>query len=1040
MRKSMWLLSAGIFALSTPAFAQQTDTDAAGAQPTDGATTEAAAVDNQATETSAQTDTGDIVVTATRRNEALSDVPLAVSAVTAETLKNSGASDIRALTQVSPSLLVSSTSSEAGAGVARIRGIGTVGDNPGLESSVAVFIDGVYRSRTSVGLTELGAIDRIEVLRGPQGTLFGRNASAGLISIITAKPKFRTEVAGEVTVGNYNLRRISGSATGPLSDTIAARLDGVFVKRDGFLEDDISGRDVNDRNRWLLRGQLLFEPSSDLSIRLVGDYGKRNEECCAAPFLPASDYTAAGEQPSTIAFIERGLGATINDDPFDRDVSITPGRNYRSDVKDYGFSGEVVYDFGGAELTSISAYRYNKFVRGQDADFNDLDILARDDDGGAFNRFKTFTQELRLQGEAFGGRLDWLVGGYYANEKLRVDDNLEYGQDYSAYANCLVANNFAAAVPTILAPGAFPNCFQPAVALGVRAALINGYNAALGAGQFTTAANLGSQITALGAFAQLNNTLPGNLPLAPGLPPVNFSGAPFGTSGFTNLAIALGGPSFVGATLNGAALDDSYRQSSNNWALFTHNIFEITDTIKLTVGARYTHERKELKAELLDNNRLCTVLSGSSLQQLACVIPSAPGGTFEIDDSKTEGKLSGTVVLSWKPTEEILTYASYSRGYKAGGFNLDRSALWRATTVPTTVPATPPTTVFTDPPLSGSGAICVSAAQTGCQGVVASGADLQFKPEINDAFELGAKYNGRGIDVNVALFRQMFRDFQLNTFNGLNFIVENINACKDDLDNLDEDFNSSTGACTGGTKAGVKSRGVEVEVFARPFADFSLNAGMVYSNTRYRDDLVGAGGRALTNALFQLPGRRLSNSNEWTFTSALTWSPPIGGNGLRGLVYGDVRHMSRFNTGSDLDIEKTQDGFTVFNARVGLRGPDDNWAIELWAQNLFDKNFMQVAFDAPVQGSNTIRAVDANFVSRSTQLFGAFLGEPRTFGLTFRGKWSPAPAPMPEVAPPPAPPPPPATQTCPDGSVILATDVCPPPPPPPPPPPAPERG
>ena len=93
---------------------------------------------------------------------------------------------------MSPSLLVSSTSSEAGAGGARIRGVGTVGDNPGLESSVAVFIDGVYRSRVGLGLTELGQVDRIEVLRGPQGTLFGRNASAGLISIITAKPRFET--------------------------------------------------------------------------------------------------------------------------------------------------------------------------------------------------------------------------------------------------------------------------------------------------------------------------------------------------------------------------------------------------------------------------------------------------------------------------------------------------------------------------------------------------------------------------------------------------------------------------------------------------------------------------------------------------------------------------------------------------------------------------------------------------------------------------------------------------------------------------------
>ncbi len=171
-----------------------------------------------------QRDTSEIVVTATRRNEALSDVPLAVSAVTAETLENSGASDIRQLQQVSPVAAgVRRPRRKPARGVARIRGIGTVGDNPGLESSVAVFIDGVYRSRTGVGLTELGAVDRIEVLRGPQGTLFGRNASAGLISIITAKPRFKTEIGGELTIGNYDLRRAEAYATGGLSDTVAAR-------------------------------------------------------------------------------------------------------------------------------------------------------------------------------------------------------------------------------------------------------------------------------------------------------------------------------------------------------------------------------------------------------------------------------------------------------------------------------------------------------------------------------------------------------------------------------------------------------------------------------------------------------------------------------------------------------------------------------------------------------------------------------------------------------------------------------------------------
>ncbi len=334
IRKSSWLVSAGLFALATPAFAQtatsNTDTDKQTAQPTPGAT------EGAATQPSTQQpeNTGDIVITATRRNQALSDVPMAVSAVTAKNLQYTGATDIRQLNQIAPSLLVSSTSSEAGAAVARIRGIGTVGDNPGLEGSVGVFIDGVYRSRTGIGLTDLGPLDRIEVLRGPQGTLFGRNTSAGLISIITAKPLFEPEFAAQVDAGNFGFIRGMVSATGPISSTIAVRLDAVYVKRNGFLHDVISGRDVNDRDRGLVRGQVLFQPNDKFSFRLIGDASRQREECCAAPYLPTHDTTATSsglvQTPSTIAAIERGLGADIEDNTFRRDVSITPGRNYNS--------------------------------------------------------------------------------------------------------------------------------------------------------------------------------------------------------------------------------------------------------------------------------------------------------------------------------------------------------------------------------------------------------------------------------------------------------------------------------------------------------------------------------------------------------------------------------------------------------------------------------------------------------------------------------------------------------------------------------------
>jgi hypothetical protein len=466
----------------------------------------------------------------------------------------------------------------------------------------------------------------------------------------------------------------------------------------------------------------------------------------------------------------------------------------------------------------------------------------------------------------------------------------------------------------------------------------------------------------------------------------NFGAFPFTNSGFTNLAIALGGLPFAGSTLNGNALNDLWRQKSTNWALFTHDIISILPTVDLTLGARYTHEKKTLHGDLSDNLVLCGFFSDfiPSLQQLPCVSPTVGPAGLAINDSRSENKLSGTAVLSWKP--ELLAYASYSRGYKAGGFNLDRAALLRA---------------------NGSGAVCVTVGQPGCGGLLASGADLEFKPETNDAFEVGAKYNGHGFDLNVAVFHELFRNFQLNTFNGLNFVVENINACKNDLGGADTDNNPATGACTGGTKAGVRSQGVEIEAFTRPMRYLNLNAGVTYADTKYRNNLVGANGRPLTNALFQLPGRRVSNANLWTLTGAAAWTPPIGDSGLSALVYADARYMSSLNTGSDLDLEKVQKGFTVVNGRIGIRGRNNSWSVELWAQNLFNEKFEQVAFDAPTQGSGTERGVLANFYPRSTQLYGSFLGEPRTFGVTLRAAFSP-PRAAPAYVPPPPPPPPPA--------------------------------
>lgn len=950
MKRYRYLTAAAVPALmisiAAPAFAQQTD------------------------ETPPAENANEIVITAQGRAQQLADVPLAVSAINSEALELTGASDIRQLNQVAPSLLVSSTGSEAN-GSARIRGIGTVGDNPGLESSVAVFIDGVYRSRSGIGLSELGEIERIEVLRGPQGTLFGRNASAGLISIVSKSPSFAGFSAGaEVTYGNYDLWRLVGNVNVPLGGNFAARIDGVYVKRDGFYNDAANDTTVNDRDRLFLRGQLLYEPSADLTIRIIGDYTKRNEACCGAVYVDNSVNPYIGnlnnpaiplQQPGAVPGRTNDSGNNIinvltalGQNPaalhagYSRELSVTPGRGYGGETEDYGASVQIDWNLGGAMLTSITAYRNYTSSQGGDLDYSTVDILYRADDGNAAREFKTFSQELRLQGTAFGDKLDWLVGAYYANEDLTVTDNIRFGSQYGRFATC-----------RIVSPGGLSALYSPA-----------------------SPACLAAR------------------------PPVFGAASPLIYAAFDNLDSI----NNRGTTL------DVYEQNSRNWALFTHNIFHVTPTLDVTLGVRYTNERKKFNATFGNNNTACVAnqaLVGAfvnpnspafntalfavsqSILNLSCQGNSTSElNGVSINDERKEDEFTGTAVLSWKPVDELLVYASYSRGYKAGGFNLDRSALKA------------PAQSF--------------ASLGGAQALVGN---LQFDPEIVDAFEIGAKYSKGPFSLSVAAFRQQFKNFQLNTFDGTVFIVQNVNGCSADLGGADRDqsffpgsanfinpviapgaaFNYNpalgTGACAkDDVTYGVSSTGVELEAAITPARFLTVNLGLTYAETKYRENLVGDdSGAPLNPALRMLPGDNLSNAPEVVATASVAWTPELGSSGLSGLFYLDTRMTGDFNTGSDLFPQKEQDSYAVFNGRIGIRGREERWAIEFWAQNIFNEKYAQVAFNSPFQagGSTTppfapgftfAPFVDPQFPG-GRQIFSQFLAEPRTYGITGRVKF-----------------------------------------------------
>src|SRR6202790_1331352 len=220
--------------------------------------------------TTSQPSLTEIIVTAQKRQQNIQDVPISVIALSAQELKDGGVSDIKNLQSLPPGLTVTSTTSE-NVTTARIRGIGTVGDNPGLESSVGVVIDGVYRPRNGVGFGNLGEIEQIEILEGPQGELFGKNNDAGVISIVTKRPSTTFGVTAEATGGNYNDREINASVTGPLGDISAARFYGGYQRRTGFLKVKPALGPNNDnktdnRNLYPMRGQYLVTPSDTLNL------------------------------------------------------------------------------------------------------------------------------------------------------------------------------------------------------------------------------------------------------------------------------------------------------------------------------------------------------------------------------------------------------------------------------------------------------------------------------------------------------------------------------------------------------------------------------------------------------------------------------------------------------------------------------------------------------------------------------------------------------------------------------------------------------
>ncbi|MFC4698973.1 TonB-dependent receptor [Glaciecola siphonariae] len=691
-----------------------------------------------------------IEVNALRRTSSIQDVPVSVSAFREELLNNIGMRDIRDLENLSPSIDVTTGQSAATATSISIRGIGTGSDNPGFEPAVGIFIDGVYRSRTGVALSELPELERVEVLRGPQGTLFGKNTSAGALTITTKAPTFEQEGYVQVGLGNFNAREIKGAFNQPINDEWAVRLNASKRDRDGYINDVNSDREFNDINRYTLRGQALYEGDA-VNARIIVDTASTDENCCAAINVFTGPTAAAVNAGASFL----GLTGIASSNIGDPQVAYSPNRDLGEEVDEWGISVDLDWALDVGTLYSQTAYRDWEVDRGMDVDFSGIDRAFRDD---YISSVKDFMQELRLQGEMFDGKVDYLFGAFYSKQDLGLTDTVQVGTQGNLYVDLLL---------TGLA---------------------------------------GAQL-----FGSLGPDVPTLLPF-----PV---------------------PSSVEG--NGQA-DDNYSVDTQSIALFTHNVINVSDNFSITAGIRFLRETKDISANLDGSLPACEFyldpanapftqgllsVAGGAAVLLSCNPAINTEFNGQYSDDRSENAVTGTLKLAYKISPDTLLFGGYDRGYKAGGYNLDRGG-------------------FDSILFGGDGAQLT---------------DLEFDEETVNAFELGIKtsFLDNKLLLNATAFHQEFKGYQSLVFSGSNFIVQNVDK--------------------------TLSRGFELELNYNPFNDLQIGAAYSHIKANFDEDA-----NLVNTPLDGLQGQQIAGVPRNGYNFNVTYSPEIGEN-LKLVLHSNAR-------------------------------------------------------------------------------------------------------------------------------------------------------
>jgi outer membrane receptor protein involved in Fe transport len=604
-----------------------------------------------------------ILVTASKRPQTLQDTPIAVSVTDALDIEQTKIVDILDLQVLVPSLRINQTSLTSVTSF-NIRGFGSPSTNLGTEPSVGVFIDGVFRSRGGSAITDLPLVERVEVLSGPQSTLFGKNASAGVVSIITKKPSFSKEARVEAIFGNYNQRILKTYASYGVSENLALSLSAGINKRDGFVESLQEGiNDPDNRDRWNLRGQALWEISDDTSVRVIADYTEINEICCSS--------TNIINGPINGAVVALGGVILSDEDPFARQSVLI--KSPTSDIEDGGVSFHVNIDFDAFSFTSISAYRFNNLLASTPVGNSSIDTTTsvRDIEVNALS------QEIRLVSES-DGAFSWIAGAFYYDEEIESTDALEYGVSLRPFVNILTG----------------------------------------------------------GALTAVENGL----------------GFPSGTFYPAGISVAY-----------------AEGQENKDYSLFASTDYQFNERLTGTVGLNYTNDKKQAYVKETSNPDVFSAinfntLAGGAFAALGPAQFRPPIVSFpnSLEDGKSnDSELTYLLRIAYKMNENYNFYISRATGFKSSSWDL---------------------TAFSRPSIELASALDASGENSSNPKY---GSRLS-SPEFSVVNEIGMKVWFKNFQANIAIFEQSLKDFQVRSYDGLNFFQAN--AGKTSVNGLEFDL------------------------------------------------------------------------------------------------------------------------------------------------------------------------------------------------------------------------------------------------------------